>query len=69
MFLIVIGSHGGRMNPRSPVFPGSPAGRWARIGSLFCFAITCGLLIGSLVEVQRAGSAASPNLPPHANPV
>ncbi|MGE5266351.1 MAG: hypothetical protein ACM3L9_03205 [Deltaproteobacteria bacterium] len=57
------------MNSKAPAFLGSSPGRWAKIGSLFCFAITCGLLIGSLVEVQRAGSAASPTIPPDANPV
>jgi hypothetical protein len=39
---------------------GSASSRWAKMLALFCFAVACGLLIGSLSKGHKAGTAAAP---------
>jgi hypothetical protein len=39
---------------------GSASSRWAKMLALFCFAVACGLLIGSLSKGHKAGTAVAP---------
>jgi len=39
---------------------GSASSRWAKMLALFCFAVACALLIGSLSTGHKAGTAAAP---------
>jgi hypothetical protein len=48
---------------------GTASGRWARFGSLLCFAVACGLLIGSLAKVREVGPAADRTMARNADPL
>jgi hypothetical protein len=39
---------------------GSASSRWAKMLALFCFAVACALLIGSLSTGHKAGPAVAP---------
>jgi hypothetical protein len=47
---------------------GAASPRWAKIVALLCFALTCGLLLGSLVKPHAANAASSPLAAKHAGP-
>lgn len=48
------------MDLQAHTFIGSASSRWAKVLALFCFALACGLLIGSLSTGHKAGTAAAP---------
>ncbi|MGZ8410225.1 MAG: hypothetical protein ACXWVS_09955 [Hyphomicrobium sp.] len=48
------------MDLQAHTFIGSASSRWAKTLALFCFALACGLLIGSLSTGHKAGTAAAP---------
>lgn len=48
------------MDLQAHTFIGSTSSRWAKMLAFFCFAVACGLLIGSLSKGQKAGPAAAP---------
>ena len=39
---------------------GTAAPRWAKFVALLCFALTCGLLLGSLIGPHTANATSSP---------
>ena len=49
------------MDLQSHTMNGPHSPRWAKLLAFFCFAVACGLLIGSLTQAQRTGSAVLPS--------
>jgi hypothetical protein len=48
------------MDLQAHTFIGTSSSHWAKMLALFCFAVACGLLIGSLSNTHAAGTAAAP---------
>lgn len=42
---------------------GTHSPRWAKLLAFFCFAVACGLLVGSLTQTHRIGTAVLPSAP------